>query len=417
MEGGMPPNPLGGIGGICGMGVETGGAIQLDIACRTHSKSILDSNLVPSCSIKQNDSLYRTRQGCIMKRAKLFSFMTLSAAAALFLIAPIHAQQRSIDGRWEGERSRWNGEWQVHINLRANVDGERFRSGFSLDADEIDGDILARRTNGSTPVRFELRRQAGTFLFEGEQDGREAWGSFTWTGSAEFLSLMSRRGYERITVRQHLSMTTFDVTTAFLDRMERRGYDLSISELLSFRIHGIDAEYVDELAAEGFENISTDYLLSLRIHGVSGQYAREMEELGYDDLSLDDLLRGRIHGVSAEHAADMTRLGFSSPTFDGLIRMRIHGVTADLAYELAEAGLGRLSAGELVEMSIHGVTPSFIREMAEVGYEDISPNNLVKMRIHGVDADFVRDLERHGMRDLSVGRLVRVKIRGDWWRL
>lgn len=322
-----------------------------------------------------------------MKRANMVEVIALSAATALFLITPVHAQQRSVEGRWKGERSRWNGEWRVHINLRANVDGERFRSGFSLDAAEIDGDFLAGRTNRGTPVRFELRREAGTFLFEGEQDGRDAWGRFTWTGSAEFLSLMSRRGHDRINVRQHLSMTTFGVTTTFVDRMERKGYGLSISEMLSFRIHGIDAAYVDELAAEGFENISTDDLLSLRIHGVTPRFIREMDALDLGEHSLHDYLEFRIHGITPSYIRRMEELGYIG-----------------------------LSANRLKEFRIHGVTPSFIREMAEVGYEDISPNNLVKMRIHGVDADFVRELERHGMRDLSVGRLVRVKIHGDWWR-
>ncbi len=88
--------------------------------------------------------------------------------------------------------------------------------------DEIDGEVLAQRTENRVPIQFELRREAGIFTFEGEQDGREAWGDFTWTGSADFLRQMSRRGFDDLTKHEQFSMTMFDVSTEFLDGMDGR---------------------------------------------------------------------------------------------------------------------------------------------------------------------------------------------------
>ena len=132
----------------------------------------------------------------MMKRANSFSAFVLTLGVSLLFFAPLAAQQRSIEGRWEAERSRWNGERRVQINIRTHIDGERVRSGFSVRADKIEGDILTRSTSESTPVHFEIRREAGTFTFEGEQDGREAWGDFNWTGNTEYLQQMARRGHD-----------------------------------------------------------------------------------------------------------------------------------------------------------------------------------------------------------------------------
>ena len=49
------------------------------------------------------------------------------------------------------------------------------------------------------------------------------------------------------------------------------------------------------MAAAGYDDIPADDLVRFRIHGVDPEYVSELAELGFDHMSRDDLVRGRIH--------------------------------------------------------------------------------------------------------------------------
>jgi Mn-dependent DtxR family transcriptional regulator len=61
-------------------------------------------------------------------------------------------------------------------------------------------------------------------------------------------------------------------------------------------IHGVTAEYLNELAALGYRNLSAEELVSLRIHGVSADYVRRLKQNGMTQLSADQLVRLRNAG-------------------------------------------------------------------------------------------------------------------------
>ena len=64
-----------------------------------------------------------------------------------------------------------------------------------------------------------------------------------------------------------------------------------------------------------------------RVH----QFVRELNALGYSDVSTDDLVSMRIHNVTTEFVRDLKELGFRDMSVDDLVSMRIHNVTTDFA--------------------------------------------------------------------------------------
>jgi hypothetical protein len=61
-------------------------------------------------------------------------------------------------------------------------------------------------------------------------------------------------------------------------------------------IHGVTGEYLQQLAALGYRNLTADDLVSLRIHGVSADYVRRLQQNGMTQLSADQLVRLRLAG-------------------------------------------------------------------------------------------------------------------------
>ena len=104
---------------------------------------------------------------------------------------------------------------------------------------------------------------------------------------------------------------------------------LTTGELISFRIHGVTPELVEELRALGLTRLSADDLVSIRIHGVTPEFVREIRSLGYPDADAADFVSLRIHGVTADYIRALNRKFGEKLSVDDLIGARIHGVKGD----------------------------------------------------------------------------------------
>ena len=63
-------------------------------------------------------------------------------------------------------------------------------------------------------------------------------------------------------------------------------------------------EFVREMAALGYTNLTLDNLIRIRDHGVTPDYAKALKALGYDRLAVEDLV---MLGSRADCGADPGR--------------------------------------------------------------------------------------------------------------
>ena len=61
-------------------------------------------------------------------------------------------------------------------------------------------------------------------------------------------------------------------------------------------IHGVSADFLQQLGALGYRNLSADDLVALSIHGVTADYVRRLQQNGMNRLSADQLVRLRLAG-------------------------------------------------------------------------------------------------------------------------
>lgn len=169
----------------------------------------------------------------------------------------------------------------------------------------------------------------------------------------------------------------------FIDEMAAAGYtNLSIDELVKLKTAGITADYVQSLRALGFANLTTKELTSLGISGVTPAYIKSIRAAGYNDLSAKELTSFRIHGVTPEYIK-----------------------------ALRGAGYADLPAKQLIDFAVQGVTPSFINGIAAAGYSRLSPRELVSLRVFGVTPEFIRKA-RARLGELTIKQLVSLKNAG-----
>lgn len=284
-------------------------------------------------------------------------------------------------GQWTAERLE-NGRIQLNMTYQ-HPGGGRSHNGNTYRESDFQG------LGSGRDVRFELRRDAGTFSFEGRFDGTgpgsEGKGTFTFQGSPTYMREMAGLGY-KVEAKDLFSLAMFDVSRAFIAELRQLGYDdLSLEKLVEFRIHGVSPEFIRAMADAGFPDLPAQRLVEFAIHGVSAEFVRAMGEAGYKNL-----------------------------TADKLVELKIHGATPEFAREMAELGYRDVPLNRLVEFRIHDVSPEFVRDLAEAGHEGISAQDLVSMRIHGVTAQFVREAEKRAGRKLSEREIISRKISGRY---
>lgn len=338
------------------------------------------------------------------------------------------------------------GTWEIRPGqttetVRIQLRERNSSSGFSIGVDRLEGLTADQRSGAGGPVKFAVRRDAGTFTFEGVFRSGVGGGTYTFAPSATFPAELVKRGFARPTPADQLALARHDVGFAFLDELTTQSYPKptlpllvragqhgvgldylrgmgaagyrvgALETLIELRDHGVTPDYIRELAANGYKGLSAQELRRARDHGVSADYVKEMRALGYDSLSMDALINARDHGVSSDYARQMGDLGYRNLPLEELIRVRDHGVSADYVRGLAALGHTRLPLDELVRLRDHGVSPDFVREMRDLGYA-LPLDQLQRARDHGVSADYVRGLAEAGHGKLPLERVINARDHG-----
>ena len=322
---------------------------------------------------------------------KQLSALTL---AVCLLASPVSA---AIDGAWTANLNTKHPD-RLSITMTS---AESRHMGVTRPIAEFGLTPAQLNAASSAPVRFELRREAGTIAFDGTFAKGNGAGQFHFTPQPAALDAIRNLGIdmepekkrkERSEEDTLFTLAIFDVSTTFIRTMIAEGFKVSLDQYVAMRIFDVTPEYIHEMRSLGFRDIDDDDLIATRIHGVTPQYIRETRAAGWD-LDLDELQATRIHGATPEFAAAMKRLGYDLSQKD-LVAFRIHGVTPEFIESMRKLGYSDLTAKQLVTMRIHGVTPKFIAEVEQAGYVKVPVDKLVAMRIHGIDGKMLAKMAK-----------------------
>jgi hypothetical protein len=292
----------------------------------------------------------------------------LIVALTFLLAAAVRAEP--LRGMWTA--STWSVKDIERIQLNMNREHSNWGQDFKISA--FEGLSRAQITSASdAPVKFALRRDAGTISFDGSFRDGEGAGHFTFTPNESYLgtlrsmniALDDEHDRDYTEGEELYRLTMFDVSLDFIRQMHDLGYDGGVRDLVRFRIHGVNPDMVRELRTLGLDHVPAEDLVRMRIHGATPEFIREMDNSGYRGLTVESLVRFRIHGVTPQFVRDIASLGYRDVPGEDLVRMRIHGVT-----------------------------PEFIRQVEDAGYKNVPVEKLVQMRIHGIDAAFLKAMNK-----------------------
>ena len=378
-------------------------AVVLPLAAATSRVVAVESarsSKTPAAAIAQPDVLGPALKAVEWPAIASARRLVYDAASAIGI------SQDKLPGTWEIRPANTDGT----VHLRISEFNSNFGSNIRID--QLEGLTLAQLTGAGGPVQFRLRRDAGTFTFEGVVRSGVGGGTFSFAPDPNFPAELAKRGFSRPTALEQYKLARNDTGYAFVDELNAQRYDKpQTSDLIRAGDHGVSLTYLREMGALGYRLGTLSPLIELRDHGVTPGYIRDLSAQGHKGLSADDLRRARDHGVTPDYVQAMRDNGHDSLTIDQLITARDHGVNADYVRQMRQLGYA-VSIRELIAARDHGVDPGYARDLASLGYSGLSLESLRNMRDHGVDPKYVRELKALGYDSLSVGDLITLRDHG-----
>ncbi len=120
-----------------------------------------------------------------------------------------------------------------------------------------------------TIVGFEIMREAGTFICEGYFKAGNGAGTFRFKPSLSFVSQMATLGFSDVAEDKLFSLAVHDIGMRYAAEVQAMGLKVpTVSKLIAMKIHGVSPEFVRKMQAR-WPEITLDQLISLRIHGIN----------------------------------------------------------------------------------------------------------------------------------------------------
>ncbi|HLO00559.1 MAG TPA: hypothetical protein VK208_19020 [Pyrinomonadaceae bacterium] len=286
--------------------------------------------------------------------------LMISLAFTAFIGGTAVTAQNVQTGNWTATLVDDNAKLNLNFE-RGGEQGHKNQIGQTYDFSELSGLSREQVLSGGA-VKFSLAREAGTIDCEGSFQNGKGSGTFTFTGSAAFVSAMKSRG--------------FDFEKDLLSQNGRHRQD----RLFTATALNVTTALADDLSSAGFGKLEVEDLCKAAIFKINSQFMREMKATGFPNLTMEDLVKARIFKIDA-----------------------------DLVREASQLGLDKTSMESLVKMRIFKVTPAFIAEVRDEGLTNLSLEDLIKLRIFNIDSEFIRQAKAEGV-PLEVERLVQKRV-------
>jgi len=343
------------------------------------------------------------------------ALLILLAVAICFTV---YAASDARNGVWTAELNTDGTALQMtifHGNHESRLGNHRGNwnntMGFELSLASLTGLTTGDINSAAANVQFSMSKPAGTISFEGRFANGNGAGNFKFAPSEPFVRDMASLGYTAFKDDTLLMFATTDFAPQTVRDLRALGYQPTQKEIEEVAIFRINAAAIKEYARIGYPNLTLRELVNFRVGNVDAAYVNGMRELGYTDVSAHKLANLAIIGVTPAYVRELRAAGLTDLTPHDTEQLRIGNITPAKIDAYKKLGYS-LSPRELSEFGIQGVSPKMIEELRAMGYTNLTAHQLTEMRIFGVTPDFIRKMEASGYKAVPVDKLIKIRMSG-----
>lgn len=157
------------------------------------------------------------------------------------------------------------------------------------------------------------------------------------------------------------------VDSAYMRALADFGYNLTASQLHSFKNFNITPEYIVDLQNLGYSNIPATSLLSLKMSKITPEYIKAFHNVGYNKIPLNSLTLFKSQGITPDLIKDFNAIGYTNISPSALLQLRIKEITPEFIKGFTELGFKNIPVDQLFILKSAGVTPAYIKSMKQKG--------------------------------------------------
>jgi len=327
--------------------------------------------------------------------------------AGAVIFEALTAPSTGLSGRgWRLSRSEEPGK--VRLTLERSRFGNRMVTTNDVPLANFHG-FSPDMMDHSGPAKFTYAQDAATLECQGRYGWGRGSGSFTLAPNPQFIAELNRMGFATPNQDDLFLMVITPTNLDFIHEVRDAGIASSLGEVLELAQHGVNSQYIHDVARTGYGHLKADDYIAMRDHGVEARFIQELKDAGYQ-IDSGQIIALKDHGVDSAYIRELGANGLH-PDAQDLVSMRDHGVDPDFLRSVHDAGFDSVRTDELIMLHDHGVPRDLVLEAHDLGYH-FTPDEVVKLHEHGVDAKYLRTIRDSGMRQLSADQIVQLHDHG-----
>jgi len=134
---------------------------------------------------------------------------------------------------------------------------------------------------------------------------------------------------------------------------------------------GVDAAYIREIKALGYDDIDTDDIIALAALKVTPDYIKKIKALGYDDIDIDDIVALYALRIDPDYIKKIKALGFDDIDTDDIVALGAVGIDPDYIKKIKALGFDDIDTDDIVALGAVRADPDYVKELKESGIDDI----------------------------------------------
>jgi hypothetical protein len=175
------------------------------------------------------------------------------------------------------------------------------------------------------PLRFEVRREAGTFVCEGIGDDARGSGAFRFRPDRAYANAIVETGLAPLTLHEHIQAGMFDISSGYVKAIVATGLPhVTFSQLIGLRIFRITPEQVRALH-DSFPSASLDDIRALALSKVTADYVEALRRANISNLSADNVCALRASGIDQAFIDELAAMDRHDLSIDDVVTLYSNG--------------------------------------------------------------------------------------------
>lgn len=206
-----------------------------------------------------------------------------------------------------------------------------------------------------------------------------------------------------------LSARYAKVDSTYLRGLINAGYNLTGSQLHSFKVYNVTLGYLDSLKTMGYSNLSFATMIGLRSQNITVDFIKQYRAIGFNEIPADYLSSFKRQDISPEFIKSYQGMGYKDIKASELVLIKTRGVTPDYIKSLQSLGYKNIEIADVISMKHENITPGFIKGFNDLGFSNIPIKDLILLKMSDVTPEYVSSMKQKGLNSKDLRKYINLK--------